>query len=178
MAGRQRPHRRHQRHQQAQVIAVAPCPLDPPNSPPVTLPYPRLSQPRCPLHQSDVQVALSAVTTTASGPGAASCAGKHVIAENPRLSLPTPGQPRRRSVRQGSVLHLLRIEVLSQFRTSSPPDRGLLGSLHYGEIDYYHGIGPWYCQFIGPTPSRTAVAACSSRLPCLDASSSASETMS
>ena len=24
---------------------------------------------------------------------------------------------------------------------------GLLGTLHYGEIDYYHGIGPWYGQF-------------------------------
>lgn len=26
-------------------------------------------------------------------------------------------------------------------------DQGLLGDLHYGEIDYYHGIGPWYGQF-------------------------------
>ena len=26
-------------------------------------------------------------------------------------------------------------------------DRGLLGDLHYGEVDYYHGIGPWYDQF-------------------------------
>jgi predicted dehydrogenase len=26
-------------------------------------------------------------------------------------------------------------------------DEGLLGSLHYGEVDYYHGIGPWYGQF-------------------------------
>jgi UDP-N-acetyl-2-amino-2-deoxyglucuronate dehydrogenase len=26
-------------------------------------------------------------------------------------------------------------------------DQGLLGELHYGEIDYYHGIGPWYGQF-------------------------------
>jgi predicted dehydrogenase len=24
---------------------------------------------------------------------------------------------------------------------------GLLGDLHYGEVDYYHGIGPWYGQF-------------------------------
>jgi predicted dehydrogenase len=26
-------------------------------------------------------------------------------------------------------------------------DRGLLGHIHYGEVDYYHGIGPWYGQF-------------------------------
>jgi predicted dehydrogenase len=26
-------------------------------------------------------------------------------------------------------------------------DRGLLGKIHYGEVDYYHGIGPWYGQF-------------------------------
>ena len=26
-------------------------------------------------------------------------------------------------------------------------DEGLLGRLHYGEVDYYHGIGPWYGQF-------------------------------
>jgi UDP-N-acetyl-2-amino-2-deoxyglucuronate dehydrogenase len=26
-------------------------------------------------------------------------------------------------------------------------DEGLLGELHYGEVDYYHGIGPWYGQF-------------------------------
>jgi predicted dehydrogenase len=26
-------------------------------------------------------------------------------------------------------------------------DKGLLGDIHYGEIDYYHGIGPWYSQY-------------------------------
>jgi predicted dehydrogenase len=26
-------------------------------------------------------------------------------------------------------------------------DQGLLGHIHYGEVDYYHGIGPWYGQF-------------------------------
>ncbi len=25
-------------------------------------------------------------------------------------------------------------------------DEGLIGDVHYGEIDYYHGIGPWYGQ--------------------------------
>lgn len=31
--------------------------------------------------------------------------------------------------------------------TKSVIDQGLLGDLHYGEVDYYHGIGPWYGQF-------------------------------
>jgi predicted dehydrogenase len=36
----------------------------------------------------------------------------------------------------------------SQFLTTKAVlDRGLLGTLHYAEIDYYHGIGPWYGQF-------------------------------
>ena len=31
--------------------------------------------------------------------------------------------------------------------TKQVVDQGLLGSLHYGEVDYLHGIGPWYGQF-------------------------------
>jgi len=26
-------------------------------------------------------------------------------------------------------------------------DQGLLGKIHYGEVDYYHGVGPWYGQY-------------------------------
>jgi predicted dehydrogenase len=36
----------------------------------------------------------------------------------------------------------------SQFlATRAVIEQGLLGRLHYGEVDYYHGIGPWYGQF-------------------------------
>jgi predicted dehydrogenase len=36
----------------------------------------------------------------------------------------------------------------SQFlATKAVIDAGLLGALHYGEVDYYHGIGPWYGQY-------------------------------
>lgn len=31
--------------------------------------------------------------------------------------------------------------------TNSVIKEGLLGDLHYAEVDYYHGIGPWYGQF-------------------------------
>lgn len=26
-------------------------------------------------------------------------------------------------------------------------DKGMIGTIHYGEVDYFHGIGPWYGQF-------------------------------
>jgi predicted dehydrogenase len=36
----------------------------------------------------------------------------------------------------------------NQFQvTKALLDEGLLGKLHYGEVDYYHGIGPWYGQY-------------------------------
>ena len=36
----------------------------------------------------------------------------------------------------------------SQFLTTKAViDRGMLGRIHYAEVDYYHGIGPWYGQF-------------------------------
>ena len=36
----------------------------------------------------------------------------------------------------------------SQFlATKAVLDAGLVGTLHYGEIDYFHGIGPWYGQY-------------------------------
>jgi len=36
----------------------------------------------------------------------------------------------------------------SQFvATKAILDAGLVGQLHYGEVDYYHGIGPWYGQY-------------------------------
>ena len=31
--------------------------------------------------------------------------------------------------------------------TKSVLKSGILGEVHYGEIDYYHGVGPWYGQY-------------------------------
>ncbi len=31
--------------------------------------------------------------------------------------------------------------------TKAVIDQGLIGEVHYGEVDYYHGIGPWYGQY-------------------------------
>ena len=49
----------------------------------------------------------------------------------------------------------------AQFQvTRSLLDAGLLGDLHYGEVDYYHGIGPWYREYEWITPRK----ACGSSL--------------
>ena len=77
-------------------------------------------------------------------------AGKHIIAEKPlALSLPDL-RAVEAAVRAAGVRFCLCFELRfsSQFRTiKSLLDAGSLGRLHYGEIDYYHGIGPWYREF-------------------------------
>jgi predicted dehydrogenase len=77
-------------------------------------------------------------------------AGKHLIIEKP-LCLNTKDLTRvRRAVQQAGVKVCVCFECRfsSQFRSiKAVLDRGLLGQLHYGEVDYYHGIGPWYGQF-------------------------------
>jgi UDP-N-acetyl-2-amino-2-deoxyglucuronate dehydrogenase len=77
-------------------------------------------------------------------------AGKHVIIEKPL------------AIEWGDILEMKAALAKSRVRTcvcfecryssqflvtKAVIDAGLLGSLHYGEIDYYHGIGPWYGQY-------------------------------
>ena len=47
-----------------------------------------------------------------------------------------------RRARRASASSAASRRSFSPRRASSTP--GLLGQLHYGEVDYYHGIGPWY----------------------------------
>ncbi len=81
---------------------------------------------------------------------AAAKAGKHIILEKPlTLSLEDASEIER-AVSQAGVQTCVCFECRfsSQFQvTKSVIDAGLLGSIHYGEVDYYHGIGPWYGQF-------------------------------
>jgi UDP-N-acetyl-2-amino-2-deoxyglucuronate dehydrogenase len=81
---------------------------------------------------------------------AAARAGKHVICEKPlALSLDDLRQVER-AVREAGVQLCVCFEIRysAQFRAvKSLVDRGLLGRLHYGEVDYFHGIGPWYPGF-------------------------------
>jgi predicted dehydrogenase len=76
--------------------------------------------------------------------------GKHVILEKPMSIDWADVVGMRRASRDSGVRTCVCFECRysSQFlATKSVIDRGLLGRIHYGEIDYYHGIGPWYGQY-------------------------------
>jgi predicted dehydrogenase len=77
-------------------------------------------------------------------------AGKHLIIEKPLCLSPKDLGAMQRAVQQAQVKACVCFECRfsSQFlATKAVIDSGLLGTLHYGEVDYYHGIGPWYNQF-------------------------------
>jgi len=81
---------------------------------------------------------------------AAAKAGKHLIIEKP-LALNLKDLRRmQQAVTDAGVKTCVCFECRysSQFLTTKAViDEGLLGKIHYGEVDYYHGIGPWYGQF-------------------------------
>ncbi|MGH9341938.1 MAG: Gfo/Idh/MocA family protein [Acidobacteriota bacterium] len=77
-------------------------------------------------------------------------AGKHLIIEKPISITFADAKAMREAIRKAGVQTCVCFEVrFSQHGSAvrSTIDKGLLGRLHYGEIDYYHGIGPWYGQF-------------------------------
>lgn len=81
---------------------------------------------------------------------AAAAAGKHLIIEKPLALNWNDCQAIEEAVLQSGVKTCVCFECRfsSQFLTiKSVLDQGLLGKVHYGEVDYYHGIGPWYGQY-------------------------------
>jgi UDP-N-acetyl-2-amino-2-deoxyglucuronate dehydrogenase len=81
---------------------------------------------------------------------AAARAGKHIILEKPMANSPEEVRDIVEAAQAGGVKGCVCFECRfsNQFQvTKALIDEGLLGRLHYGEIDYYHGIGPWYGQF-------------------------------
>jgi len=81
---------------------------------------------------------------------AAAQAGKHLIIEKPLCLSLADLRAMRKAINQSGIKTCVCFECRysSQFlATKAVIDQGLLGKLHYGEIDYYHGIGPWYGQF-------------------------------
>ena len=77
-------------------------------------------------------------------------AGKHLIIEKPIALSSEDCQRVAQAVEEAGV----RVCVCFECRysnqlevTKSVIDEGLLGEIHYGEADYFHGIGPWYGQF-------------------------------
>jgi len=81
---------------------------------------------------------------------AAAAAGKHLIIEKPlalswKDCLAIEAATTRSKIR---TCVCFEVRFAGQFlATKSIIDRGLLGKIHYGEVDYFHGIGPWYGQY-------------------------------
>ena len=81
---------------------------------------------------------------------AAAAAGKHLIMEKPLALSSQDCEAVKAAVEKANVKTCFCFECRysSQFIvTKALVDQGLLGELHYGEIDYYHGIGPWYSPY-------------------------------
>jgi len=81
---------------------------------------------------------------------AAAKAGKHLIIEKPLALSWEDCQAVQKAVNKAEVKTCVCFECRfsSQFITvKAIIDKGLLGTIHYAEVDYYHGIGPWYGQY-------------------------------
>jgi predicted dehydrogenase len=81
---------------------------------------------------------------------AAAKAGKHLIIEKPIAIKYEDALELRKAIHTAGVKTCVCFEVRFSQQANvirSVIDQGLLGSLHYAEVDYYHGIGPWYGQF-------------------------------
>ncbi|MBQ7652195.1 MAG: Gfo/Idh/MocA family oxidoreductase, partial [Victivallales bacterium] len=78
-------------------------------------------------------------------------AGKHVYIEKPvalnfedmkRIREAVVAHPRQKVCVGFELRYCKQVQMLA-----SIIEQGLIGDVHYGETDYYHGIGPWYGQF-------------------------------
>src|SRR5262249_23870811 len=81
---------------------------------------------------------------------AAARAGKHLIIEKPIAIKYEDSVAMRNAIHEAGVKTCVCFEVRFSQQANvirATIDQGLLGSLHYAEVDYYHGIGPWYGQF-------------------------------
>jgi predicted dehydrogenase len=81
---------------------------------------------------------------------AAAKAGKHLIIEKPIALNYRHALEMRKAIHETGVKTCVCFEVRFSQQANvirSVIDEGLLGALHYAEVDYYHGIGPWYGQF-------------------------------
>ena len=81
---------------------------------------------------------------------AAAEAGKHVLIEKPITLSFEDTKAVRDAIRVAGVQSCVCFECRYSAHFSmirSVLDQNLLGEIHYAEVDYYHGIGPWYGQF-------------------------------
>jgi len=81
---------------------------------------------------------------------AAAKAGKHIILEKPIALNWEDCRAIAEAVKAAGVRACVCFEIrhISQFLTTSKLiEDGMIGEIHYGEVDYFHGIGPWYGQY-------------------------------
>jgi predicted dehydrogenase len=81
---------------------------------------------------------------------AAARAGKHLIIEKPIGITYEDVVAVRDAVHENGVRACVCFECRYSAHFTmirSVLDAGLLGEIHFAEVDYYHGIGPWYGQY-------------------------------
>ena len=81
---------------------------------------------------------------------AAAKAGKHLILEKPIALTFEDARRVKAAIDEAGVKTCVCFELRFSAHFSmirAVLEQGLLGDIHYGEADYYHGIGPWYGQF-------------------------------
>ncbi|MDX2033180.1 MAG: Gfo/Idh/MocA family oxidoreductase [Blastocatellia bacterium] len=81
---------------------------------------------------------------------AAARAGKHLIIEKPIAIAWPDAVAIKEAIDAAGVKSCVCFEVRFSQQAEvlrATLDQGLLGTLHYAEVDYYHGIGPWYGQY-------------------------------
>ena len=81
---------------------------------------------------------------------AAARAGKHIIIEKPlAIEWKDVLAMKKAADESGAkICACFECRYSSQLSaTKAVIDSGMVGALHYGEVDYYHGIGPWYGQY-------------------------------
>jgi predicted dehydrogenase len=81
---------------------------------------------------------------------AAARAGKNLIIEKPLALTLKDCRAIQAALNETGVKACVCFEVrfISQFQSIKKIiGEGLLGELHYAEVDYYHGVGPWYGQY-------------------------------
>jgi predicted dehydrogenase len=81
---------------------------------------------------------------------AAARAGKHLIIEKPLALSWDDCLSIESAVREAGVKTCICFECRfssQMITTKAVIDQGLLGKIHYAEIDYFHGVGPWYSPY-------------------------------
>jgi UDP-N-acetyl-2-amino-2-deoxyglucuronate dehydrogenase len=81
---------------------------------------------------------------------AAAKAGKHIILEKPMALSWNDCLALKDVIEKANVKFCIGFELRysnQAISTKAVIDDGLIGELYYAEVDYFHGIGPWYRQF-------------------------------